>query len=69
MMIMLSTAMGFDELRQLRRLDVDIERGCIMVREGAKKTNRQRTIPPFSPYTVPESVSDRRRPCLSQPHE
>jgi integrase len=45
MMIMLSTTMGFGELRQLRRRDVDMERGCVTVREGAKNTYRQRTIP------------------------
>lgn len=37
MMVMLSTTMGFGELRQLRRGDVDMERGCVSVREGAKK--------------------------------
>jgi len=45
MMVMLSTTMGFGELRQLRRRDVDMERGCVTVREGAKNTFRQRTIP------------------------
>ena len=34
--IMLSTTMGFGELRQLRRRDVDMVRGCITVREGRK---------------------------------
>jgi integrase len=45
MMIMLHTTMGFGELRQLRRRDVDMERGSVTVREGAKNTYRQRTIP------------------------
>ncbi len=45
MLIMLSTTMGFGELRQLRRRDVDMERGCVTVREGAKNSYRQRTIP------------------------
>jgi integrase len=45
MMVMLSTTMGFGELRQLRRCDVDMERGCISVREGAKNAFRERTIP------------------------
>ncbi len=45
MMVMLSTTMGFGELRQLRRLDVDMERGCVTVREGAKNAYRARTIP------------------------
>lgn len=45
MIVMLSTTLGFGELRQLRRRDVDMKRGCITVREGAKNTYRQRTIP------------------------
>ena len=45
MILMLSTTMGFGELRQLRRRDVDMERGCVTVREGAKNEYRQRTIP------------------------
>jgi integrase len=45
MMVMLSTTMGFGELRQLRRRDVDMVRGCVTVREGAKNSYRQRTIP------------------------
>jgi integrase len=44
-MVMLSTTMGFGELRQLRRQDVDMVRGCVTVREGAKNSYRQRTIP------------------------
>jgi integrase len=43
--VMMSTTMGFGELRQLRRRDVDMERGCVTVREGAKNLYRQRTIP------------------------
>jgi integrase len=45
MAIMLNTTMGFGELRQLRRKDVDMERGCVTIREGAKNLYRQRTIP------------------------
>ena len=45
MIVMLSTTMGFGELRQLRRCDVDMEKRCVTVREGAKNTHRERTIP------------------------
>jgi integrase len=45
MVIMMNTTLGFGELRQLRRRDVDMERGCLTVREGAKNQYRQRTIP------------------------
>jgi integrase len=45
MTVMLSTTMGFGELRQLRRKDVDMQRQCITVREGAKNEHRERTIP------------------------
>jgi integrase len=45
MTIMLSTTMGFGELRQLRRRDVDMQRRCVTVREGAKNEFRERTIP------------------------
>jgi integrase len=45
MTIMLSTTMGFGELRQLRRRDVDMKRQCVTVREGAKNEVRERTIP------------------------
>jgi integrase len=45
MTIMLSTTMGFGELRQLRRRDVDMQRRCITVREGAKNEARERTSP------------------------
>lgn len=45
MVIMMNTTMGFGELRKLRRHDVDMERCCVTVREGAKNTYRQRTIP------------------------
>lgn len=45
MTIMLSTTMGFGELRQLRRRDVDMKRQCVTVREGAKNEARERTIP------------------------
>jgi integrase len=43
--IMLSTTMGFGELRQLRRRDVDMKERCITIREGAKNEARERTIP------------------------
>jgi integrase len=45
MSLMLSTTMGFGELRQLRRRDVDLKRQSILVREGAKNFHRNRTIP------------------------
>jgi integrase len=45
MVIMMNTTMGFGELRQLRRRDVDMARPCVTVREGAKNEYRQRTIP------------------------
>jgi integrase len=45
MTIMLATTMGFGELRQLRRRDVDMKRESVFVREGAKNRYRQRTIP------------------------
>jgi integrase len=45
MTIMLSTTMGFGELRQLRRRDVDMQKRSITVREGAKNETRERTIP------------------------
>ena len=45
MMVMLSTTMGFGELRQLRRHDVDMKKQSILVREGAKNRYRNRTIP------------------------
>ena len=45
MVLMMNTTMGFGELRQLRRRDVDMELGCLTVREGAKNEYRQRTIP------------------------
>jgi integrase len=45
MMVMLSTTMGFGELRHVRRRDVDLRRGCVLVREGAKNDFRDRTIP------------------------
>jgi integrase len=45
MTIMLSTTMGFGELRRLRRRDVDMTRGCVQVREGAKNVFRERVIP------------------------
>ena len=45
MLVMLSTTMGFGELRQLRRCDVDMERGSVSIREGAKNAYRVRTIP------------------------
>ena len=45
MVVMMNTTMGFGELRQLRRRDVDMARPCVTVREGAKNHYRQRTIP------------------------
>jgi integrase len=45
MMVMLSTTMGFGELRNVRRRDVDLHRRCVEVREGAKNDYRDRTIP------------------------
>jgi hypothetical protein len=42
---MLSTTMGFGELRHIRRRDVDTKRRCITVRDGAKNFYRDRTIP------------------------
>jgi Phage integrase family len=45
MMVMLSTTMGFGELRHVRRRDVDMKRKCILVRDGAKNQYRDRTIP------------------------
>ena len=36
MMLMLSTGMGFGELRLVRRRDVNMKRKCIVVRDGAK---------------------------------
>jgi integrase len=45
MVVMMNTTMGFGELRQLRRRDVDMKRPCVTVREGAKNEYRHRTIP------------------------
>jgi integrase len=45
MIVMLSTTMGFGELRHIRRRDVDMRRRCIVVRDGAKNDYRDRTIP------------------------
>jgi integrase len=45
MLIMLSTTMGFGELRHVRRRDVDMRRKCVLVRDGAKNDYRDRTIP------------------------
>jgi hypothetical protein len=48
MVVMMNTTMGFGELRQLRRRDVDMLNmlgPCVTVREGAKNEYRQRTIP------------------------
>jgi hypothetical protein len=42
---MLSAMMGFGELRSLRRRDVDMVCACVTVRESAKSTYPQRTIP------------------------
>lgn len=45
MIVMLSTTMGFGELRHVRRRDVDMRRGSVLVSEGAKNDYRDRTIP------------------------
>lgn len=45
MIVMLSTTMGFGELRHVRRRDIDMRRKCITVRDGAKNDYRDRTIP------------------------
>ena len=45
MMVMLSTTMGFGELRHIRRRDVDMKKRCLLVRDGAKNQYRDRTIP------------------------
>jgi integrase len=45
MIVMLSTTMGFGELRHIRRRDVDLKRKRILVRDGAKNLYRDRTIP------------------------
>jgi integrase len=45
MLVMLSTTMGFGELRHVRRRDVDLQRRCVVVRDGAKNDYRDRTIP------------------------
>jgi integrase len=45
MTVMLSTTMGFGELRHIRRRDVDMRKGCLTVRDGAKNDFRDRTIP------------------------
>jgi integrase len=45
MLVMLSTTMGFGELRHVRRRDVDLKRKSILVRDGAKNFYRDRTIP------------------------
>jgi site-specific recombinase XerD len=43
--ILLNTTLAFGELRQLCLCDVDVDRRCVTVREGAKNTCRERTIP------------------------
>jgi integrase len=45
MTIMLSTTMGFGELRHIRRRDVDLKKRDLLVRDGAKNLYRDRTIP------------------------
>jgi integrase len=45
MMVMLSTTMGFGELRHVRRRDVDLKNRSLLVRDGAKNLYRDRTIP------------------------
>lgn len=45
MMVMLSTTMGFGELRHVRRQDVDMQKRSIQVVQGAKNEFRDRIIP------------------------
>jgi site-specific recombinase XerD len=45
MMVMLSTGMGFGELRHVRRRDVNMQRKCLVVRDETKNANQVRTIP------------------------
>ena len=45
MIVMLSTTMGFGELRHVRRRDIDLKRRSLLVRDGAKNLYRDRTIP------------------------
>jgi integrase len=45
MIVMLSTTMGFGELRHVRRRDVDLKKRSVLVRDGAKNFHRDRTIP------------------------
>ncbi len=45
MLVMLSTTMGFGELRHIRRRDVDLKKRSLLVRDGAKNFYRDRTIP------------------------
>jgi integrase len=45
MIVMLSTTMGFGELRHVRRSDVDLKKRSVLVRDGAKNFYRDRTIP------------------------
>jgi hypothetical protein len=45
MIVMLSTTMGFGELRHIRRRDVDLKKRSLLVRDGAKNLYRDRTIP------------------------
>lgn len=45
MIVMLSTTMGFGEMRHLRRRDIDLRARCLTVVDGAKNDYRDRTIP------------------------
>ena len=45
MTVMLSTTMGFGELRHIRRRDVDVKKRSLLVRDSAKNLYRDRTIP------------------------
>jgi integrase len=45
MIVMLSTTMGFGELRHVRRCEVDLKKRSVLVRDGAKNFFRDRTIP------------------------
>jgi len=45
MIVMLSTTLGFGELRRLRRRDVDLRDRVLTVIDGAKNEYRDRTIP------------------------
>jgi len=60
MIVLLSTTMGFLELRHVRRRDVDLKKRSVLVRDGAKNFFRDRTIP-LNPVAF-ESMSWINRP-------